>query len=316
MLKVVAGGTGLIGRALIEQWLKQHHEIIVIGRSLHKINQMFAQKVVACNWDQLAEPKLQQLLQTAEVIVNLTGANIGAQRWTPVYRKTILNSRIKSTECLAQLCAKWGTASPPLFNASAVGVYGLENTTLHLPETYTEDSAIDWQKFPDFLAEVGRRWEMATQTAQTAGVRVVNLRFGVVLSKLGGALPRLLTPFYYGLGSILGSGQQPFSWVSLTDAVNAIEFIFDHKEIVGPVNIVAPQLITQEQLASSIAKTLHRPCWLRLPAKAIKLIFGDMGSELLLQGQRVYPKYLLEHGFQFTHKNIDSALTDIIAHNV
>lgn len=301
MKRVIAGATGFIGQQLVKKWLTAGHEVIAIGRSYAKIRHCFGTQVQPIEWHELN----QHIIENAQVIVNLAGANIGAGRWTANRRQQILDSRVNTTRQLAELCARLGAQSPPLFNASAVGVYGLQTSVVDgLPPAIDETVAIDFQKAPDFLAKVGRAWESAAMPAKNAGVRVVWMRFGVVLAKHGGVLPRLTLPVRYFLGGPIGSGQQPFSWISLEDLLAAIDFLLDKSEIDGAVNLVAPSCVTQKQFVQVLAKILHRPSFFPLPAAILKLFFGQMAEELLLKGQHVYPKRLLELGFQFQYPTI------------
>ncbi len=199
MHRVVAGATGLIGKQLVEYWLSQSHTVTVIGRSRAKITALFGNRVHSVEWDELT----QYAFDNVDVVVNLCGANIAKQRWTAARKLDILHSRTEATKKIALLLALRGPAAPPLLNASAIGVYGLQQGVQEgLPPAFEEDKAIDWQQAPDFLAQVGREWEKATRVATDAGVRVVNLRFGVVLSRSGGALPELMRPFQFLLAAV------------------------------------------------------------------------------------------------------------------
>jgi uncharacterized protein len=305
---VIAGGTGFIGQAMIQRYLLAHHDIIVIGRNQAKIRATFDQKVTAITWKTLKDRA--QDIENADVIINLSGAGIGDARWTAERKAEILNSRINPTSALVELCSQWGHNSPPLFNASAVGVYGLEPNSEHgLPPAMDEETPLDFNAHvEDFLDFVGRQWEMTTWPAREAGVRVVNMRFGVVLGKNGGVLSKLKLPFLIGLGGKLGTGKQAFSWVALPDLLRAIDFLLAHPDISGPVNIVAPGCVTQEQFAHALAKTLHRPAVISTPKFMLELAFGQMAEELLLGGQHVVPTRLQKQGFKFEYPDIKSAL--------
>lgn len=307
MQRIIAGGTGLIGKRLVAHWLQQQHDIIVVGRSKKRIQDIFGNRVQALSWEQLTT----QLLQSAELIVNLAGESIGTKRWTKLRKQQILNSRVDTTSELARLLAPLGAASPPLFNASAVGIYGLQQSFVdRLPPPLTENTPINHPK--DFLSLVGQQWERAANPAIDRGVRVIFLRFGVALAKEGGALPKLMQPFEYYLGGPIGSGYQPFSWVAIADVIRAIEFLMNHPETTGPFNIVSPQCVQQAIVAKTIAKVLKRPDAVRLPAWLIELLFGEMGRELLLEGQHVYPLRLHEMNFKFHYAEIETALNKIV----
>lgn len=308
---IVAGGTGFIGQALIKKHLAANHSCVVIGRSEAKINKIFDAKVTAITWEQVPTQGLNEI-KTADLIINLAGASIGEKRWTPARKDEILESRITPTRTLAELCAKLGKNSPPLFNASAVGVYGLQPSAPQgLPPAIDERQPTPFENPPDFLAEIGTAWELATKSAKEAGVRVVNMRFGVVLGKHGGVLKKLKLPFYFFIGGPIGNGKQPFSWIALIDLLRAIDFVFEHEEISGPVNFVSPNCVTQKQLAKALGKALHRPSFVTTPAFVLELVYGEMAKELLLSGQHVVPGVLQKHDFKFEYPTIDTALQKI-----
>lgn len=290
---LIAGGTGFIGTALTQHLLAHDYAVSIVGRSKVKITKQLGTDVTAYSWDELSE----KIITDFGAIINLTGANIADKRWSAKRKAEILSSRVEATETIAKLCAGLGTQAPRLYNASAVGIYGLDKASESVAKD--EDSLINTQKFSDYLNEVGVRWEQATDAAKQAGVNVVNLRFGVVMGKNGGMLKKLLPIFKLGLGQIIGSGQQKLAWVSLSDVIGAIDFLLQHTEINGPINIVAPTMMTQTQFAKQLAQHLQRPCYLKLPASVVRLLFGQMGNELLLGGQSVYPKKLLSAGYSF-----------------
>ena len=291
---LIAGGTGFLGSALVIA-LKQKHEVTVVGRHL-------ASGEGQLNWQDL------HTLENYDMVINLAGENIGEEKWTLERKENILTSRIETTHKLASLCAIAQNPKPRLLNASAIGIYGLQEAEpSQLPPAYDENSAIDFTSHTDFLSEVARAWEQATLPAVTAGCDVTWLRFGVILDSHGGALRKMLPAFKSGLGSVIGSGQQPFTWVSRHDVIRAIEFIIE-QHITGPVCIVAPNAITQRQFAQALAKALHRPCYLTLPGWLIRMLFGQMGDELLLRGQHVKPSRLQELGFSFDFPIIEKAL--------
>jgi uncharacterized protein (TIGR01777 family) len=209
---------------------------------------------------------------------------------------------------LAHLCAIANPPKPRLLNASAISIYGSHPEQSNgLPLAFDENSVVNFTSPPDFLAEVATAWEQATSPALKAGCEVTWLRFGVVLDKRGGALKKLLPAFQLGLGSVLGSGKQVFTWISLHDAVRAIAFIIE-KKIKGPICVVAPHAITQREFAKALAQSLHRPCVFSLPKGLVHFIFGEMGDALLLQGQHVKPVRLQELGFKFHASRIEEAL--------
>lgn len=305
MRRIITGATGLIGQRLVERWLKQGHELIVIGRSKAKIAQVFGERVKALSWDTLLPSDFDHV----DVVVNLAGASVGAKRWTKEYKQEILSSRITATTQIANILAKLGAAAPRLFNASAVGVYGLQvQEEVGLPARFDEISALE--KPSDFLAQVGQAWEKA---AGAAGDKVVFLRFGVVLAKEGGALPKMMQPFQYYLGGPVGTGKQPLSWVGIDDVIHAIDFLVSKPDVSGPFNIVSPKCVTQKEFAQTLAHVMNRPAFFPMPAFVLKLMLGnEMANDLLLEGQHVYPLNLLDMGFKFSYPDLESALNRIL----
>ena len=295
---LIAGASGLIGQALVAAWQNQH-DIVVLGRDADKLKKMFPQRP-GITWAQL------QSVEGVDVIINLAGANIGQGRWTAKRKQVILDSRVTATQQLAALCAK-ASESPRLLNASAIGVYGLPAT----PQVFDEQSALP-NPPQGFLAEVGAAWEGALSEAEQAGVPVTKMRFGVVLAKHGGALAKMLPAFKLGLGGPIGSGQQRFSWVALADIVRAIAFLVEHPELTGPVNIVAPEVVTQKHFSQVLGKALHRPAFFPLPAWLVKLQFGQMGEELLLNGVSVISQVLTDAQFTFAYPNLSAALQHVL----
>ena len=310
MHRVVTGATGLIGKRLVEHWLNQQHTVTVIGRTQQHIEEVFGQRVQAVTWDRLTPA----ILQSAEAVVNLAGANIGSKRWNAERKKEILQSRVEATRKIAGLLAGLGAHAPALLNASGVGVYGLQ-TQLYdgLPPRLDESTRLNCDAPPDFLSQIVCEWEKAAQPAIAAGVRVVFLRFGGVLAKEGGALSKMMQPYLFFLGGPIGTGHQPFSWVAIDDVIRAIDFLLANPVLSGPFNVAAPEGITQRMLSEAIGKALNRPAAVTMPAFLLKLILGEeMAQALLLEGQHAYPRRLLEAGFKFEYPEIDGALKHIL----
>ncbi|MDF2867174.1 MAG: Epimerase family protein [Gammaproteobacteria bacterium] len=306
MKYIIAGGTGFIGQALVRHWLQKGYKITVVGRSKNKIQTLFNNQVNGLTWEQLLQQPATSI-QEARAIINLAGENIGTKIWSTQRKRILIESRVHPTKTLAKLCAKLGKNSPPLLNASGVGIYGLQDK-LTDGAVFTENTPID-DIGQSFLTKIGQKWEEALKPAKDAGVRTVAMRFGVVLSLHGGVLKQLLPLYKLGLGGRLGTGQQPFAWISLIDLCAAIDFIIQHTELVGAVNLVAPHAITQYQLAVALSQALNRPCLFKIPAGLLKFFLGEMADELLLHGQRVVPQKLLAAGFLFQNANLASALT-------
>jgi len=304
MKRIITGATGLVGKAVTRSWIRSGHQVIAVGRSRQKLESMFGAAVRAVDWDDLRELTAGEV-KDVEVVLNLAGANIADQRWTAKRKKEILLSRLNATQMACAFCAHHHLT---LFNASAVGIYGMQKLFPEgLPEPLDENSNLLVDE-NDFLSMVCRKWEEGTSQASEQGLRVVHLRFGVILDKKEGAFPKMLLPFKLFAGGPLGSGKQPVPWVALEDVVKAIDFLCAQKNISGPVNIVSPGCLRQKELAKAIGKAVHRPGWVPAPGPILKIILGEMADQLLLNGQHVSPKVLQNNGFEFKHKTIDDLL--------
>ncbi|MGQ3887870.1 TIGR01777 family oxidoreductase [Legionella sp. CNM-1927-20] len=296
---LIAGGTGFIGRELVTA-LKSTHNITVLGRNKAKLKATFP-TVSHLTWADLPQQPAQQY----QCIVNLCGHNIAASRWSSQVKQEIISSRVDTTTDLIDWVIK-AQAKPRLFVANAIGIYGTQANTD--PTAFDEDTIIDTQHPKDFLSEIGIKWEQSLQPALDYGLEPVITRFGVVLKKGEGILKKLELSFKLGLGSIIGDGQQVISWVHVNDVIAAFLFLLDHSDLYGAFNVTSPNPVTQREFAQALAKAMHRPLILKMPAPLVKLLFGEMGDYLLLRGQRVLPKRLLEAGFKFNHPYIDEAL--------
>ncbi|NIP14602.1 MAG: TIGR01777 family protein [Pseudomonadales bacterium] len=295
---VIAGGSGLIGRALSARLAGAGHEVVVLSRQPQTGSG--AQMV---QWDGHAPGPWQEALQGAGALINLCGASIGEERWTPARKLELRTSRTGPSIALARACA--GIDDPPkvLLQASGVGVYGPSETA-----SFDESSPPG----DDFLACLAQEWERAGTEALPPGTRRVVMRIGVVWSRAGGALERLVLPFRLFAGGPIGSGRQFLSWIHIDDLTAAIEFLAGTDGIAGAVNLVAPENPRNTELARAIAKALDRPSWFPIPSWAMRLALGEM-STLVLEGQRVIPRVLQEAGFRFSYPNVDSALAQILA---
>ena len=251
-------------------------------------------------WDPTADPAIPvtEPLEGTLAAIHLSGANVGAHRWTESYKREMIASRVDSTRRLATTLA--GLRNPPktLLIASAIGIYGDRGDEV-VDESSTAGAG--------FLAELCQKWETAADPAIQAGIRIVHLRFGVVLGPEG-ALKQMLPPFKFGLGAQLGSGRQWMSWVGLEDAIAAILFVLDRPELSRPINVVSPHPVTNSEFTKALGRQLGRPAFLSVPAFAMELIFGQMADEALLASIRVQPRKLIEAGFLFSQPNLDQAL--------
>jgi uncharacterized protein (TIGR01777 family) len=284
MKVAIAGSTGMVGTALVAYLKSKGHYVTALKRTVGGPNAF-----------QSVSP---DYLEDFDAVINLAGENIAAKRWTEAQKKLIIDSRVSTTTCLAKALAQ--TKSAKVFlNASAVGIYGNRGS-----ETINEDSASG----SGFLASTCKQWEEAAEQAMRPGLRLVRMRIGVVISKNGGALSKMLLPFQLGGGGILGSGQQYMSWISVHDIVRAIEFSMTNEKIAGAVNLTAPNPVTNAEFTRIMGKVLHRPTILPAPGFGLKLILGDMAQEMLLEGNKVIPDKLIANGFKFEYQNLEAAL--------
>jgi hypothetical protein len=242
-------------------------------------------------------------LDRADAIVHLAGENIGAKRWTSARKKAIRDSRVAPTRAMCEALAKMDNPPGVLVVASAIGYYG-DRGDERLDESVAAGTG--------FLAEVVKAWEDACEPAREAGIRVVNLRFGVILSPQGGALQRMLLPFKMGVGGTIGSGKQYWSWVTLDDVIGAIHHALANHSLTGPVNIVAPDPVTNREFTQTLAHVLSRPAFFPLPAFMARLVLGEMANELLLSSARVRPAKLVASSYQFRYPELETGLRHLL----
>lgn len=291
----VTGASGLIGGTLVPALRSAGYDVLTLVRREPRDDH-------EVGWDPATGAIDASALEGSDGVVHLAGATIG-RRWTPTHKREILESRTEGTGLLAQTLASLARPPAVLVTASGIGYYGDRGD-----EELTEESS----RGEGFLAEVAQAWETAADPAREAGIRVVHLRQGIVLSRRGGALAKLLTPFRLGLGGRVGSGRQWWSYLSLDDAVAAYLHALT-SDLSGPVNSAAPGLVTNATFTKALGRALGRPTVFPLPAVAVRLALGEMGEETLLGGQRAHPMKLLESGFRFAHADIDSALAAALA---
>ncbi len=295
---VVTGSSGLVGSRLVPTLKIRGDEVVRLVRDRSETGDD------AAFWDPQSGEIDPAALAGCDAAVNLAGESIAAGRWTDKRKRAIRDSRIDATTALATALARLQPPPQVLINASAVGYYGSRGSE-PLDEASTTGSG-------DFLSGVCREWENATRPASEAGVRVVLARFGVILSDRGGALKQMLLPFKLGVGGKIGSGEQYISWIALDDVVGAILHCLQTAELAGPVNVVAPEPVTNAVLTKSLGHVLSRPTILPMPAFATRLAFGQMGDELLLASQRVRPGSLLDSGYVFQYPELEGALRHVL----
>ncbi len=288
----ISGASGFIGQALTA-------ELAAKGVRVRPLMRPGKSAPDGIAWDPDAGTIDTQALSEADVLIHLAGESIAAGRWTAAKKVELKQSRTRGTSLLARSLADMKTRPKLWISASAVGFYG-DRGDERLDETSAAGS--------DFLAEVTQAWEQSTEPAIAAGVRVVHARFGIVLHPSGGALAKMLLPFKLGVGGKLGNGRQYMSWIAREDAISALQHLIANEELRGPINLTAPEPVTNAELTKALASALHRPAFLPVPAFAARMAFGEMADTALLSGARVLPKRLLDSGFRFAEPELEPYL--------
>jgi len=296
----IAGGSGFIGSSLTRSFERDGHRVLRMVRP----ESGSSPRSDTIAWDPASARVDAKGLEGIDAVVNLGGVGIGDKRWTADRKDEILRSRLSSTGVLANALARLDRPPAVFVSASAVGYYGNRGD-----EELTEDSGPG----DDFLAGVCVAWEDAARPAATAGIRVAWVRTGIVLDRAGGVLKQLLVPFRLGLGGRIGPGTQYMSWISLPDEVAAIRQVIDDPILGGPVNLTAPNPVTNAEFTATLGKVLGRPTFIPTPLLPLKLRFGaELVQHLLLDGQRVRPAKLEESAFAFTHTELEPALRALL----
>ena len=301
----ITGATGFVGSRLVERLHERGDRLLILSRDAAKARRIFPESVFP-NLEIIAyTPEKSGTWQNAiagcDAVVNLAGAPIADERWTPERQQIILNSRKIGTEKIVEAISQAKPKPQVLVNASAIGYYGTSETA-----TFDETS----QSGDDFLASVCTQWEAAAQTVKKAGVRLVILRFGIVLG-MGGALEKMLFPFQLFAGGPLGTGRQWFSWIHRDDLVNLIIFSLRQNEIEGTFNATAPNPVRLNEFCQNLGKVLQRPSWLPVPSFALQMLLGD-AAKVVLEGQQVLPKRTLSTNFEYQYKTLKPALEQIL----
>jgi uncharacterized protein (TIGR01777 family) len=292
---LITGGTGFIGSALKLSLLEQGHSLVILSRQA-------TPSVPNCRYiarlDELADDT------DVDAIINLAGASLAGRRWTAAYKEEIVASRLEITRALVQLCGRLRRPPTVLLSASAIGYYGPR-----------ESNKIDEEEPSGncFSSKLCKKWEAEASAAESLGVRVCCLRFGVVLDREGGAMTEMARPFKFGLANWIGSGEQWLSWIHRTDAVAAIEWLLQHSDASGAFNVTAPEPVTSKGFCEAMKRKTRTFLTLPMPAAAMRLLVGEMADELLITGQGVVPARLQDAGFAFRYATIDAALDDIVA---
>ena len=293
---LVTGATGLVGSELVPFLSKHGHDVYRLTRGkAHEAHDII--------WDPAHNQLPKGRIEGTDVVVHLAGENIAGKRWNPAVKAELQRSRVEGTKLLCETISKLQTPPKTLICASAIGYYGDRGSEL-LNETSAKGSG--------FLSDLCRDWEAACEPARASGIRVVNLRIGVILSPKGGALSKMLTPFKLGGGGVVGSGNQYWSWIAIDDLIGIINFCIANEKIAGPVNATSPCPVTNYEFTKSLGSVLKRPTIVPMPGFVARIALGEMANELLLASARVMPNRLSESGYRFQYTSLEPALKHLL----
>jgi len=309
---LITGGSGFIGTALIKQLLLENHDVTVLTRNEIKTAKHFADVIANEREDYQTQTKVKTIAsfdainldQSFDVIINLTGQAIADKRWSDRVKQQLIDSRIDTTRELHNFLKEVMVKPDVFISGSALGFYGLRDND----EKINEEGATD----NSFSSQLCQQWETEAKVIEDLGIRTCYLRTGIVLGKNGGALAKMLPPFKMALGGPIGSGKQWMSWIHMDDIVGMMRFAIENESIKGAINGTAPNPVTNKQFSKILGKVLKRPAIFPMPAFVVKLLFGQMGEELLLAGQRVVPDKLTQAGYEFIYPQLVDALEDIV----
>jgi hypothetical protein len=289
MKTLITGCSGLVGNALVEFLFARGHSIQCLKRNQASEHHHF--------WATQALPTTTE--SVFDTVIHLAGENVAEGRWSTDRKQRILTSRVEGTRQLVDYISTLAEKPKVFLCASAVGYYGHS-----MDRIFDENSPLG----EGFLADVCDQWEKETHRLSALGIRIVNLRFGMVLSPKGGALHKMAPPFKAGLGGVIGNGQQFISWISIRDLVAIVDFLINQPHINGPVNVVSPIPTTNRALTENLGKALNRPTLFRIPAFLVRLLFGQMADEMLLASTRATPRVLLEADYNFQDQSLEAVL--------
>lgn len=301
---LIIGATGFIGRKLARELFSAGHEVTGLTRNPSIDGQHFHENMTLSLWDGKSIDGLKRLLEGKDAVVNLAGKSLASGIWTENRKKVLFSSRAGIGRILSEAIMHMENRPSCLIQGSATGYYG------RLAEGTTDETA---PKGPGFLADLADQWEASVSNLAGTGVRTILIRTGVVLGRDGGLMKKLLLPFNFYFGTILGSGNQWISWIHMEDQVRAINFLLNNPQSSGPYNLASPEPATMREMIAEIGKLTGKPAWFRIPGGLLKMVLGEMASETILASQRIYPAKLQNEGFSFKYPTIDLALVDLLS---
>ncbi len=294
----IAGATGFIGSKIVANLIQNEFEVVIIGRNIERAKKIFP------NCKYFADYSLNHLteLENCYAFINLAGTNILSRRWNDDFKDSIISSRVNTTRAIINLISKLNNKPKVLINASAIGYYGNSET-----KTFSENDLAG----NEFLSKVCEKWENESQKVSEFNIRNVSIRIGIVLSKEGGALQRMIIPFKLFIGGPIADGPQWFSWIHIDDLVNLFIYAINNQEMTGAYNATAPNPVRMKHFTNILGQVLKRPSFFIVPKFILQLIFGE-GADMLTKGNRVLPTRTIESGFIFTHPNLEGTIRDIL----
>ena len=301
MIIVIAGGTGFVGQHLSQLLLQEGHSVIVLTRNAKRCSPTDVPHIQHITWDGCTQGPWTKECDGADVVINLSGAPMADERWTPSRKCDLVNSRVLPTHTLGQAIAGWESKPHTYLSASGIGYYGAQGSQVVDEATPRGDG---------FLADLCLEWENAAEQIEISGPRVLKVRFGMVLGSDGGALPKMMFPFQWFLGGPILPGTQYVSWIHQRDLARLILFLITQPSIQGPVNAVAPNPVTMKEFCKALGTAMNRPSWLPVPKVALRIALGELAT-MLTTGQRALPNKALSTGFSFTYSTVHDALNAI-----
>lgn len=301
MKAIITGATGFIGRALSANLSDSENQVIALSRNQEKAQSILGNRITCLEWDGTTSSGWANAIEGVDVIVNLAGANLSSRIWTSSYKKELLDSRVNAGRAIVQAVMRAKKKPKIVIQASAIGYYGSRSDEI------LEEKSL---RGIGFLSDLAQAWEASTKEVEALGVRRIIIRSGVVLGNGAILLSILRIPYKLYGGGYVGNGKQWLSWIHLEDEIRIIRFLIDNPQMKGVVNLTSPEPVKTREFSQVLGKVLNKPSWIRVPATALKLVLGDMAKQTVLASQRIFPKKLLEMGYQFKYPNLEPALAD------